>query len=391
MKKILIINAGSSSIKFQLFDKGSLEVVAKGKCDAISIGGIFDIEYQGKKQKYKHDFYNHDYAIDYLINFLLNKKILKNKNDIIAIGHRIVHGGNKITKSTIVNNKIKSILNEYKHLAPLHLPIQLSVINKMESIFINVNQIIVMDTAFHKTIEPINYMYGIKLDWLNNLQIRKYGFHGISYNYVLNQMLSITKKKELNLIICHLGNGASICAIKKNKSVNTSMGFSPNEGLIMGTRSGDINIDAIEHASKKLNLSINEIISILNKESGLKGLCNLSDIRDLEENINNQDVKMAIQLFIKKIVDYIAIYLNDLDNKIDALVFCGGIGENSSLIRNEVIKKLKLLKLEVDPKKNTNIIGDYSIISTHKSEVPIYVVKTNEELMIANEIIKLIN
>ena len=341
MKKILIINAGSSSIKFQLFDKGSLEVVAKGMCDAISISGNFDIEYQGKKQKYQHNFYNHDYAIDYLINFLLNKKILKNKNDIIAIGHRIVHGGNKITKSTIVNNKIKSILNEYKHLAPLHLPIQLSVINKMESIFINVNQIIVMDTAFHKTIEPINYMYGIKLDWLNNLQIRKYGFHGISYNYVLNQMLSITKKKELNLIICHLGNGASICAIKKNKSINTSMGFSPNEGLIMGTRSGDINIDAIEHASKKLNLSINEIISILNKESGLKGLCNLSDIRDLEEK--NTYLKNVLK-DVKKENTYLNQTLKDKYEELERLY------KNKTLFNLLSIFNFSLFSFNIDEK-----------------------------------------
>ncbi len=389
--KILVINAGSSSIKFQLFNEENIETIARGMCEGIKVDGNFKIVYGNKKIKIKHKFPDFHDALDFLLNYLIDNKIINSKNEIVAIGNRIVHGGTKVAKATEITNQVIKDLESYISIDEIHLVPEISVIKETMKIFDNSKHYVVVDTAFHADIPYQNYMYGIKKEWLEKYHVRKYGFHGISYQYLTAKMEQILNKKQLNLIVCHLGSGASICAVKNSKSYNTSMGFTPQEGLIMGTRSGDINAYIVSYMAEQLNVSCEDILKILMNESGLKGLTGYSDLRDIEENLNDPEIKKAFDLYIKRIVNYIVTYINDLDNKVDAIVFSGGVGENSSIVRKAVIDGIKIVNLKLDDKQNENReYKDFNLISSKSSSIPIYVVNTNEELMIAKEVKKLL-
>lgn len=385
--KILVINAGSSSIKFQIFEYKNLELITKGSCERIGIDGIFNISLKGKKNKISCNIQNHAIAIDYILEYLISKKIINNQNEIIGIGNRLVHGGEIFNSTTIINNDVIKKLKSISDLAPIHLPHQINCINELVKKFKEAKHFAIFDTEFHQNLPLENHMYGIKYDWYKKYNIRKYGFHGISYNYLTNKMCKIKNKKKVSMIACHLGNGSSICAIKDNISINTSMGFSVIDGLVMSNRVGDISISVVDYIAKKEKISHEKVIDILTKESGLLGICGYSDMREIQNNMNDKKVKIAFNLFVKKVSDYISIYLNDLGKKIDAIVFAGGIGENSSFVIESIINKIKIANIKIS-KYNFLDNEDYLKISKKDSEIDIYVIKTNEEIIIAKEVIK---
>ncbi len=254
--KILVINAGSSSIKFQIFEADSLKMIARGICEEIKSDGNFKITYKNEKDEIKVKFPSFSVALEFLLNYLIEKHIIENKNEIVGIGNRIVHGGNKVVESKLIDEQVLKDIESFIPIDEIHLVSELEVINELIKIFDHSQHYVVLDTAFHNTIPYVNYMYGIKKEWLDKYYVRKYGFHGISYQYLTNKMEEILHKEKLNLIICHLGSGSSMCAIKESKSFNTSMGFNPQEGLIMGTRTGDINIYIASYMAKQLNISL---------------------------------------------------------------------------------------------------------------------------------------
>lgn len=391
MKKILVINAGSSSLKFQLLDATSLNLILKGICERIGIdGGIFKINFNNEQVNIKVNFKDTYSALEYLTKYMIEHNFIQDTHEIIGIGHRFVHGGNQLKESCIINKQIINILKECVELAPLHLPPEILAVEETTKLFPNAKQVAVFDTSFHRTIPPINYLYATKKEWIDKYHVRKYGFHGISYHFVTQKMQQILKKPNINLIICHLGSGCSLCAVKNAKSINTSMGFSPLDGLVMSTRTGDISPSIIGYMAKKLNCSYDEILDMCNKQSGLKGLTSYSDMRDVIDNLSNPEIQLGFNIFIKRIVNYIAMSLNDLDNQVDAIVFCGGIGEHNGLVRQKIIEGLKVISLSIDKNKNNQIVHEYLKISDASSDSDIYIVNTNEELMIAMEVQKLI-
>lgn len=391
MKKILVINAGSSSIKFQLFDEQTLEMNARGLCEGIKVDGNFKIVYGDKKFETKHKFPNFHVALEFVLNYLLENKIIASKEQIVGIGNRIVHGGTKVTESKLITPQVIKDIESFIPIDEIHLVPELDAIRELMQIFDQSKHYVVLDTAFHSDIPAHNYMYGVKTEWLEKYHVRKYGFHGISYQYLTGKMSEILGKKDLNLVICHLGSGASMCAVKHSKSYNTSMGFNPQEGLVMGTRSGDINTFVISYMAEQLNKSCDEVLGMLMKESGLKGLTGYSDLRDVEDRLNDPVIKQGFDVYIKRIVNYLVTYINDLDNKVDAIVFSGGVGENSEIVRKAVIDGIKIAHLEIDEAQNKRRdYQEYMKISTSKSALPIYVVNTNEEVMIAKEVKRLL-
>lgn len=386
MNKILIINAGSSSIKFKLYNFNDNQIILFGICDAIGLDNSFlKISSNGQEQIYNCSLKTFEDAIDVIIKKMFEFHLINN-NEIIAIGHRIVHGGN-ITKNQEITQELLDEINKFSKFAPLHNPIQIKVYEILKSRFPNAKNYAFFDTVFHSTIPPINHRYAINDDWYKNDNIKKYGFHGNSYAYVLQRMQTILDKKKLNLIVLHLGNGSSICTIKNSQSFNTSMGFSPLDGLIMGTRSGDISSSIIYHMIVNKQKTIDEIFSILNKQSGLLAICNNSDLRQVENNFDNPDVMIGFEMFIKRIVDYLVVAINELENKVDAIVFCGGIGENSKICHKAIIDRVKITNLAY---KQYDINDDYFKISSDESSIPIFVVKTNEEKYMHDEIVKFI-
>lgn len=389
-KKILVINAGSSSIKFQVLKYNDLSVIAKGLCERIRIDGAFKIEYNGNKEELKSDFPTPEVALKFTIDYLLKNKIIDNVDEIVGVGNRVVHGGTKILESCVATDKNIQILNSYAALAPLHVPPELDALKILQGLFKNALHVAVLDTTFHTTIPPKNYMYGVKDEWLEKYEVRRFGFHGISYQYINEEMKKILNKQNNNLIVCHLGSGSSICAIKDSKSVSTSMGFSAIDGLIMCTRTGDISPYVIDYMSKQLNKPIDDILNTMMKESGLKGMTGFTDMRDVEKNLDNTKVKKGFDAFIKRIVNFIVISLNDIENKIDGLVFCGGIGENSPIVREAIINELHVLNIKLDKNLNEKEFMNNKKITTEDSPVAVYVVNTNEECMMGKEVKRLI-
>lgn len=398
---ILVINCGSSSLKFQLIDSDTETVKAKGICERIGISGsrLVYTPMCGMKSKEKliKDILmkNHTEAIGLVLDNLTDKEcgVISCLDDIDAVGHRIVHGGEKFCDATVITDEVIEAIRECNDLAPLHNPANLTGIESCRALMPNTPMVAVFDTAFHQTMPEEAYLYGISYDYYEKYRIRRYGFHGTSHSYVSKRAAQVIGKdyKSLKLIVCHLGNGASISAIKNGECVDTSMGLTPLEGLIMGTRSGDIDPAIIEFIAHKEGKSIEEIMNILNKESGVLGLSGnfSSDFRDLEDAYNDgqEESVRAMKAFSYRVVKYIGAYVAALDG-VDAICFTAGLGENSPFIRNMICAHLKYLGIELDCEAN-NQRGKELIISTKESKTAILVIPTNEELAIARETVRL--
>ena len=385
--KILSINAGSSSLKFKMYEMPEEKELISGNFERI--GDVKNSFYIIDK-KIKVPLENHLKAVHILVKELIDKKVIKSLNEISAVGHRFTQGGPNYNKSVILNSKIEKDLATILNLAPLHNLANLQGMQAMKKLLPNVKQVIVFDNAFHNTMAKENYMYAVPYDWYQKYHVRKYGAHGISNKYIVNIMkhkLGNNKK----LIICHIGNGASVTAVKNGQVVNTSMGLTPNAGLIMGSRCGDIDATIIPYIMEETHLKTFQIFEILNKKSGLLGISGISkDLRDIEnETLNhNKRCVLAQKMYVQKIVDYIAQYYVELEG-IDAIVFTAGVGEKSPITRKKVIEKLGILGLKLDEKAN-EIIGEEKLITTQNSSVDCYVIPTNEELMIVRDTYNLV-
>ncbi len=393
--KILSVNAGSSSLKFRLYDMPKEELLMKGTIERIGLSdGVYSIRIGDTKIEKDIDFADHEEAVQLLLKDLVDQKVIKSLDEIKAVGHRIVHGGNKYSKSVVLTKRVIKEINDISDLAPLHNPagllgVQAFVDNVPEAV-----NVACFDTAFHQTMEPAAFLYAIPYEWYVKYDVRKYGFHGLSHKFITETMIEKLKNKKPNLIICHIGNGASISAIKEGKCIDTTMGMTPNAGLMMGTRSGDIDHTLIQYVKKKTGYSSEKINEILNKESGLEGIAGMSDLRDIDRAYEAKEDKvvLAIEMYTQRIANYIAQYFIKLDGKIDGIVFTAGGGENDPIIRRESIKKVHALGIKLDEEKNEETItrkGKEGIISTKDSKVPVYVVATDEELMIARDTYRL--
>ncbi len=388
--KILTVNAGSSSLKFNLISLPERVELISGYFEKIGLnGGVYSLKINGSKIVKEAEMKDHKVAIELLIKELLENKIIKSLSEIDGIGHRLVHGGDKYAKSVIIDDDVVKTMEELSALAPLHNPANILGIKAFEEVLPNIPMVGVFDTAFHQTMGEEEFLYPVPIGWYTDYKIRKYGFHGTSHKYITKIMQEKLNKDDINLISCHIGSGGSICCIKEGKSIDTTMGFTPNAGLVMGTRSGDIDYSFIKYYMEKTGATLDEVDSILNKKSGLQGICGDPDHRDVEEKIAKGDnlAILADHIYINRIVDYIAKYYVKLEGHVDALVFTAGLGENAREFRENVINKLACLGIKIDHAKNMTIASyldeNEGIISTKGSKVPIYVIPTNEELMIA--------
>jgi acetate kinase len=392
--KIMAVNAGSSSLKFQLLEMPSEFVIASGVVERIGIkDSIFSIKYDSKKEKETLDIKTHIVAVDMLLKKLVELKIVESLDEIEGIGHRVVHGGEKFTKSAIITKEVLNGIEEVSHLAPLHNPANLTGIKAFHDALPEIPAVAVFDTAFHQTMDPVAYMYSVPYEWYTKYGVRKYGFHGTSHKYVSQRAAIMLGKdiKDTKLIICHIGNGASLCAVDGGKSVDTSMGFTPLAGIPMGTRSGDIDPAIVQFISEKENKTLDEVIDELNKKSGYLGLSGFSsDSRDLWDAVARGDEKsiLAVEKQAKIIADYIGAYYLTL-GKCDAICFTAGIGENASETRALVAKKIKALGIVLDRKKNEHH-SEEMVISKKRSRIKLLMIPTNEEVMIARDTVRLI-
>lgn len=389
---ILVINCGSSSLKYQLINANTEAVLASGLCDRIGIsGGIFSYKNDKDKITKNVDMQDHEVAIKLVFETLTDSKIgvIKSLQDIKAIGHRIVHGGEYFTHSALVNDEVLSHIQACSDLAPLHNPAHLLGIKACKHLAPNMPMVVVFDTAFHQTMPPRAYIYGLPHEYYDKYKIRRYGFHGTSHNYVSKRAAEFLGLPLNNskIITCHLGNGSSICAIKNGESVDTSMGLTPLEGLVMGTRSGDIDPAVVDYIAQKENMSTKEVLNILNKKSGVLGISGLSsDFRDLlaAEEAGDEKAKFARDVFAYRVVKYIGSYAAVMIG-VDAIVFCGGVGENAQFIRGKIVSHLEFLGITLDKQANSEVIGKEGLISTKDSKVKVCVIPTNEELIIARD------
>lgn len=389
--KIMSINAGSSSLKFSLFNMDNEEVIASGLFERIGIkGSNYWIKYNGEKHKEKIEIKDHNQCVDILLDKLIELKIVDSLEEIGGVGHRIVNGKDLFDRSVIVDEKEMEKLESIIELAPLHNGANVSGIKAFQKILPNTKMVAVFDTAFHQTMDEETFLYPVPYHWYTDYGVRKYGAHGTSHRYIADQMKDYYNK-DVKIISCHLGSGASIAAIKDGKCVDTSMGFTPLAGIMMGTRSGDIDPSLIPFVMKKEGLTIDEIIDKLNKKSGLLGMSEeSSDMRDIIEakGEGNKRAEVAFNKFVRRVVDYISQYYTLLEG-VNAIVFTAGIGENSNPVREAVCKKLKCLGVELDEEANQNK-EKFMKISTDNSKIDVFVVDTDEEIMIAKDTYDLI-
>lgn len=389
--KILLINAGSSSLKYQLLDMKTEKVLAKGNCEKIGLKDPFiSYKHNGQSQEFA-GAKNHEEAIEKVLQILTNAEygVLKSLDEIDAVGHRVLHGGDVYTDSVLITPKVIKELEKLVPLGPLHMPANIAGIKACQAVM-KVPQVAVFDTAFHSSMPQKAYMYPIKLEDAKRFKIRKYGFHGSSHKFITQEMAKILGKPvgKLNLIIAHLGNGSSITAVESGNSVDTTMGLTPLQGLMMGTRSGDVDPTVVQYLCEKKNLTVQNAISYLNKQSGLLGISGYtSDHREVTAKANEGDerCKLALDMLAYSIKKNIAAYL-PVVNKLDAIVFTGGIGENSADTRAEVMSGFEQLGIVLDKKKNVNFKrGQVNLISSSKSNIKIFVVPTDEELLMARD------
>ena len=389
---ILVINCGSSSLKFQLIDMTTEAVQAKGLCERIGIDGsrIVYTPAGGEKMTIESPMPTHTEAIKLVLDCLTNAEygVIKSLKEINAVGHRVVHGGEKFASSTIITDEVIKVIEECNELAPLHNPANLIGINVCRELMPGVPMVGIFDTAFHQTMPKKAYLYGLPIKAYTDYKIRRYGFHGTSHSFVSKRVAEFLGKpvEDLKTIVCHLGNGASICAVDGGKSVDTSMGFTPLAGLVMGTRSGDIDPAILEYYANKEGLTLSEVTTVLNKKSGMEGLTGgKSDFRDLEEGYEAGDQACidAIEVFCYNVARFVGAYAASL-NGVDVIAFTAGIGENSGFVRGKICEYLGYLGITIDAEQNSKR-GEDIIISTPDSKVTVCVIPTNEELMIARD------
>lgn len=391
-EKYLTINAGSSSLKFSLYEANGKEIV-NGLIEKIGNDDSgYTLKFDDKKIEKQMLIRNHTEAVNAMISELLENKFIISKDEIKGIGHRVLHGGEKYSDSVLIDEEVIKTIKDLTKLGPLHHPGEIAGIESMIKFFPGVPQIAVFDTAFHQTMPKQNFMYAIPYLWYKEHGVRKYGFHGTSHKYITEVMKKHYNKEDVNLIICHIGSGASISAIKNGKCYNTSMGLTPVDGLVMGTRCGAIDPSIVEYICKEANITVEQAVEILNKKSGLFGLCGKNDFRDVENLAKSGDknAQIALAIFKKSIIDYIAQYYFQLNGEIDALVFTAGIGENAINLRSDIVNSIsKPMRILLDEKENDKISRGKEktsgIISTDSSSFEVVVVPTNEEFMILKD------
>lgn len=390
--KIISINAGSSSLKFQLFDMDNEKVLASGLFERIGIeGSLYTIKYNGEKITEEIKLENHTDAVNILLEKLIDLNIISSLDEIDGVGHRVVQGGDKYNKSVIITDEVISDIESFKDLAPLHNPAGLLGIQAFKEVLPNIPMVAVFDTAFHQTMTKERYLYPIPYAWYRDYKIRKYGFHGTSHRFIASKAKEILGREDIKVISCHLGSGGSICAIKNGESIDTTMGFTPLAGIMMGTRSGDIDPSIIPYIMEKEGKNASEIIDDLNKISGLLGVSETSsDFRDISKGISegNSQCLLAQEIFIRRVVSYIAEYYVLLEGA-DMIVFTAGIGENSLDVRGKIVERLSCLGIKLDEGANDSR-GEIRKISTDDSSVLVYAIPTDEELMIAKDTLELV-
>ena len=394
--KILVINCGSSSLKYQFLDMDNESVLAKGLVERIGIeGSVLKHEKTGMdKEVINADIKDHEIALKLVMDALVNEKYgaIKDLSEIDAVGHRVVHGGESFAKSVLIDENVMKGIKDCIDLAPLHNPPNITGIRACQKLLPNVKMVAVFDTAFHQTMPESSYIYAIPYEYYEKYRIRRYGFHGTSHLFVSERAAQIMgkNKEDLNIITCHLGNGASVSAIKGGKCIDTSMGLTPLEGLIMGTRSGDIDPAIVTFLMEKEGLSAKEVDNMLNKKSGVLGISGVSsDFRDIEEEAEkgNKKAQLALDMFHTRVKKYIGAYAAQLGH-VDALVFTAGLGENSAESREEICKNMDFLGIEIDTNVN-KVRGKETLISTENSKIKVYIIPTNEELVIARDTLAL--
>lgn len=382
--KILTINAGSSSMKFSVIELPEAKELVSGYFQRIGIDNSFyDVKINGEKLHRDMDLPNHLVALEAIKKEIVELGVVSSLDEIDGIGHRLVHGGEKYKSSVLIDDEVITTCKKFEKLAKLHMPAMLSCIEASKQAFPNTPMVAVFDTSFHQTMEPKNYLYAVPMDWYKNYGVRKYGFHGTSHRFINKSISEYLNRSDLKVISCHIGSGASLCAIDSGKVVDTSMGFSPMTGIMMGTRPGDVDPSVVQYMMDEAGMTIDEVMTALNKKSGLEGICGKSDSRDVEDGIKAGDEAciLAQDMYTQKVANYIAMY-NNLLNGADVIVFTAGLGENSIQTRIDVMEKIKSLGVKIDLEKN-NFRGKFGIISADDSTIPVYVVPTNEELMIA--------
>ncbi len=394
--KVLVINCGSSSLKYQLIDSETEEVLAVGLCERIGIDGRLNhTPAGGEKVVINKDMPDHEVAIRMVLDALVNREygVIRDLKEIDAVGHRLVHGGEKFTSSVVIDDEVIAGVEECNPLAPLHNPANLIGVRACQAIMPGVPNVGVFDTAFHQTMDPKAFMYGLPYEYYEKYKVRRYGFHGTSHSFVSKRAVEMLKLDPENskVIVCHLGNGASISAVKNGKVMDTSMGMTPMEGLVMGTRCGDVDPTVVEYLAHSLDKSLEEVMVILNKESGVYGISGglSSDFRDLEAAADegNRKAELAIDVFSYRTAKYIGSYIAAM-NGVDAIAFTAGIGENTSIVRRKVLEHFGYMGITLDPEAN-KVRGEEKIISTPESKVTVAVIPTNEELAIARETVAL--
>ena len=395
--KFLCVNAGSSSLKFQLFDMPSEKVLISGYIEKIGLEDSFwTTKVNGEKIKGAKYLKNHSEAVQVLLDELVKHGAVTSLDEIKGVGHRVLHGGEKYSDSVLITDEVIEDIKSLTKLGPLHHPGNLAGIEALKAVLPNVPMVAVYDTAFHQTMPKENYIYPVPYEWYEKYGVRKYGFHGTSHKYITTVMKEKLGREDVNLIICHIGSGASISAIKDGKCFDTTMGITPLDGLMMGTRSGAIDPSILEYVCKESGEDITTITNALNKKSGLLGVCGFSDNRDVEKAAADGDEKaiLALNMYHDRIAKYIADYYIELAGKVDAIVFTAGIGENGIESREEIINRLAPLGLSIDKEVNNTIAGyrdkQEGKISSNDSKVDIYVVPTNEELMIIKDTYKIV-
>ena len=392
--KILVINAGSSSIKYQLIDMQDEKLLAKGLVERIGEVAASRLVHKanGTETEFKQSLKDHAEGMELVLKTLVDEKVgvISSLSEISAIGHRVLHGGEKYKTAVLVDDEVKKDMEENVPLGPLHMPANMLGIAACEKVMPHCKNVAVFDTAFHGTMPDYAYMYAVPYDWYKNYRIRKYGFHGTSHEFIANEIARVMNKdvKDLRVISCHLGNGASLCAVNKGKCVDTSMGFTPLEGLVMGTRSGDIDPAVVEYVMDKMGKNVHEVLNALNKESGLLGVSGLSnDVRDIMKAVaeGNDQARLAADMLAYKVKKYIGSYAAVM-NGVDAIAFSAGTGENRDDVRKMIMTNMEYLGVEFDEEANKNFVrGENWCITKPTSKVAVWIIPTNEELSIARQ------
>lgn len=395
--KYLVINGGSSSLKFSLYSMPEEKELINGYIEKIGAKDCFwTLKINGEKITHAKELKNHTEAVEIMMKELIDNNIISSVDEIKGVGHRVLHGGEFYSDSVLIDDEVLNNIIDLTKLGPLHHPGEIAGIKAMRESLPEVPQVAVFDTAYHQTMPEENYKYAVPEEWYEKYSVRKYGFHGTSHKYIAETMIEKLNKKDANLIICHIGSGASISAVKDGKCYNTTMGLTPLDGLIMGTRSGSIDPSIIEYVVKSTGKTVEEVTQDLNKKSGLLAICGKNDLRDIEDLIaaGDKKAKLAIDMFANSIIKYIADYYFELEGNVDAIVFTAGVGENDIDLRKQIVDKISNpLNIKLDEKRNDSIARFRSeregIITTDDSKIPVYVVPTNEEIMILRDAYRL--